>query len=213
MTYGKLIRISLLTTLIILALFIFFISGNHGWIEKNYSAVFYPKLGSSLRFLFGWFPFSFGDLIYTGVGIAVAWQIGKFIVRLFHKTDSWKKKLNPLFTAGIILLCVYVYFYLFWGLNYYRKGIEYQLGLEKDKFEKQQLIDLTGYLLQKANSTKNICLQKKDTVMNRERMFQSALQGYETIQKQFSFISYKNPSMKPSMFGTIGNYVGFSGLL
>lgn len=211
MTYGKLIRISLLTTLIILALFIFFISGNHGWIEYNYSTVFYPRLASALRTMFGWFPFSFGDLIYTGVGIAVTWQIGKFIVRLFHKTDSWKKKLNPLLTAGIILLCVYVYFYLFWGLNYYRKGIEYQLGLEKDKFDKQQLIDLTDYLLQKANSTKTICLQKNDTVMSRERMFQSSLQGYQTLQRQFDFISYKNPSMKPSMFGTIGNYVGFLG--
>ena len=106
MTYGKLIRISIVITLLILALFIFFISGNHNWIEKNYSNAFFPSLSKILRVLFGWVPFSIGDIIYSVVTISVLWQIGKFIVRLFYKKDSWGKKLFPLFTAGIILLFV-----------------------------------------------------------------------------------------------------------
>ena len=211
MTYGKLIRISIVSTLAILALFIFFISGNHDWIEKNYALGFFPALASVLRVVFGWLPFSVGDIIYSIVTVSVLWQIGKFIVRLFHKTDSWKKKLTPLFTAGIILLFVYVYFYLFWGLNYYRKGIEYQLGLQNGKFEKQQLIDLNQVLLSKVNATKESCLQKKDTVMSRGRMFQSSIEGYQQLEQKFSFIHYRHASLKPSMFGTIGNYVGFQG--
>lgn len=211
MTYGRLMRISFVTALSILALFIFFISGNHDWIEKNYASGFFPALASVLRVLFGWLPFSLGDIIYSIVTVSVLWQIGKFIVRLFHKTDSWKKKLTPLFNAGIILLFVYVYFYLFWGLNYYRKGIEYQLGLQNGKFEKQQLIDLNQELLAKVNATKESCLRQKDTVMSRDRMFQSALEGYQQLEQKFSFIHYKHASLKPSMFGRIGNYVGFQG--
>ncbi len=211
MTYGKLIRISIVITLLILALFIFFISGNHNWIEKNYSNAFFPSLSKILRVLFGWVPFSIGDIIYSVVTISVLWQIGKFIVRLFHKKDSWGKKLFPLFTAGIILLFVYVYFYLFWGLNYYRKGIEHQLGLQNGKFEKQQLIELNQSLLVKLNAAKEICLAKKDTVMSSQRMFQSSLEGYKNLESQFSFIRYRNASLKPSMFGKIGNYVGFQG--
>lgn len=211
MTYGKLIRISLVSALSILALFIFFISGNHDWIEKNYATAFYPKLAAFLRIVFGWIPFSLGDVLYSIVGISILWQLGKFVVRLFHKTDSWKKKLTPLFTAGIILLFVYVYFYLFWGLNYYRNGIEHQLGLENGKFEKQQLIELNQYLLQKMNSSKEICLQQNDTVMSRERMFQSAREGYKNVETLFPFIRYRHASMKASMFGIIGNYVGFQG--
>lgn len=211
MTYGKLIRISFLLTLFVLALFIFFISGNHGWIEKNYSSGFFPVMASNLRILFGWLPFSIGDMIYSLVAVSVLWQIGKFIVRLFHRTDSWKKKLLPLLTAGIILLFVYVYFYLFWGLNYYRKGIEYQLGLQNGKFEKQQLIDLNRALLVKLNATKESCLLQKDTIMNRERMFQSSMEGYRKLEQKFSFIHYRHTSLKPSMFGKIGNYVGFQG--
>jgi len=211
MTYGKFIRISFLISLITLALFIFFIAGKHEWIEKKYATGFFPVLASILRFLFGWIPFSLGDIIYFIVTVSVLWQIGKFIVRLFHKTDTWKKKLSPLFTAGLILLFVYVYFYLFWGLNYYRKGIEYQLGLQNGKFEKQQLIDLNHLLLLRVNTTKESCLQHMDTVMSRNRMFQSSVDGYRELEKKFSFIHYSNASMKPSMFGKIGNYVGFQG--
>ena len=211
MTYGRIIRISLISMLSILALFIFFISGNHEWIEKNYASTFYPKLASTLRLLFGWFPFSIGDLIYSIVTISVLWQLGKFVVRLFHKTDTWRKKLTPLVTAGIILLFVYVYFYLFWGLNYYRQGIEDQLGLKNGKFEKQQLIDLNTYLLTELNNRKEICLLKKDTVMSNVRMFQSARDGYSKLEQQFPYMRYRYSSIKPSMFGRIGNYIGFQG--
>ena len=211
MTYGRLIRIAIFGTLFILALFIFFISGNHEWIEINYATSFYPRLATTLRLLFGWFPFSLGDIIYSIVTISVLWQIGKFVVRLFHKTDSWRKKLTPLLTAGLILLAVYVYFYLFWGLNYYRNGIEQQLGLKNVKFEKEQLIDLNSYLLTELNKRKDICLQKKDTFMSRERMFESARDGYSKLEDQFSYMRYRYSSLKPSMFGKVGNYIGFQG--
>ncbi len=211
MTYGRLIRLSLVTALLILALFIFFIAGNHSWIEKNYAIGFYPRLSSILRIIFGWLPFSLGDILYSIVTVSVLWQLGKFIVRLFHKTDSWRKKLAPLLTAATILLFVYVYFYLFWGLNYYRQGIEEQLGLKNGEFDKQELIDLNQYLLTQVNNRKEICLQKKDTVMSNERMFLSALDGYQKLEKQFPFLRYKHASLKPSMFGKIGNYVGFQG--
>ena len=211
MTYGKLIRTSITITLIILALFIFFISGYQQWIEINYSTGFFPRLASFFRLIFGWFPFSLGDVVYSVVTISVLWEIGKFIVRLFHPKDSWAKKLSPLFTAGLILLFVYVYFYLFWGLNYYRQGIEHQLQLQNNNFQKQQLVELNQFLLQKLNATKESCLQNKDSVMSRERMFSSSLKGYKKLEKKFAFIHYNHPSLKPSLFGTIGNYVGFQG--
>jgi hypothetical protein len=211
MTYGRLIRISVVSALFILALFIFFISDNHGWIEKNYATGFYPKLSATLRILFGWMPFSLGDIIYSIVTIAVLWQLGKFVVRLFHKTDSWKKKLTPLFNAGITILFVYVYFYLFWGLNYYRNGIEQQLALQNDRFDKNELVLLNQYLLGQMNNSKEVCLQKKDTVMENDRMFQSALEGYRNMETSFPFIRYRHASMKASLFGKIGNYIGFQG--
>jgi hypothetical protein len=211
MSLRKAFRIALIITLIILAAFIYFISAYPGWIENNYSKGFFPGLASVLRFALGSIPFSIGDIIYSIVLISIVWNIIKFIIRLFHPKDSWGKKLAPLLTAGIIILCVYVYFYLFWGLNYYRKGIEHQLGLQNGEFKKEELISLNQYLAEKVNHRKEICLYKKDTVMHKERMFKSAYNGYKELEQQYPFIRYRNRSIKASLFGRLGNYVGFQG--
>lgn len=211
MSFRKAIRTAIFVTLILFALFIYFISGYQQWIETNYSTGFFPKLASVLRFILGSLPFSLGDILYSVVLTAVLWNIGKFIVRLFHPKDSWGKKLAPLLTAGIIVLFVYVYFYLFWGLNYYRKGIEHQLGLQNGAFKKEELISLNQYLVEQVNHRKEICLQKKDTVMNTSRIFHAAHDGYKELEKQYSFLRYRNRSIKSSLFGRLGNYVGFQG--
>lgn len=211
MSFRKAIRIAILITLILLALFIYFISGYQQWIETNYSTSFFPKLASVLRFSLGSIPFSVGDIIYSIVFISILWNIIKFITRLFHPKDSWGKKLAPLLTAGLIVLCVYVYFYLFWGLNYYRKGIEHQLSLHNGSFQKEELVALNQYLVKQVNHRKEVCLENKDTVMSKERMFRSAFNGYKELEKQYSFLRYRNRSIKSSLFGRLGNYVGFQG--
>jgi Protein of unknown function (DUF3810) len=211
MSFRKAIRTALIVTLLLLALFIYFVSSYHNWIENYYSTGFFPKLAAVLRFVLGSIPFSIGDILYSVVIVAVVWNIGKFIIRLFHPKDSWGKKLAPLLTSGIIVLAVYVYFYLFWGLNYYRKGIEHQLGLQNGSFKKEELISLNQYLVEQVNSRKEICLQKKDTVMDNERMFKSAYMGYKELEKQYLFLHYRNSSIKSSLFGRLGNYVGFQG--
>lgn len=211
MSFRKAIRTALIITLLIFALFIYFISAYHEWIEKHYSTGLFPKLASFLRVTLGALPISIGDIIYSIVTVTVVWNIIKFIIRLFHPKDSWGKKLAPLLIAGITILFVYVYFYLFWGLNYYRLGIEHQLGLQNGKFEKAELIALNQYLLEQVNHRKEICLKQKDTIMSNQRMFKAAYDGYRELEKNYPFIRYRNSSIKASLFGRIGNYVGFQG--
>ncbi len=211
MSLRKAIRTALIITLLLMALVIYLVSGYHQWIENNYSNGFFPKLASFLRLMLGSVPFSIGDIIYSVVIVTVVWNIVKFIIRLFHKKDSWGKKLLPLLAAGIVLLFVYVYFYLFWGLNYYRKGIEHQLGLQNGKFEKTDLIALNQYLLEQVNHSKTICLRKKDTFMSRKRMLKAGYDGYKELEKLYTFLRYRNSSIKASLFGRIGNYIGFQG--
>lgn len=211
MSLRKAIRTALIITLLLFALFIYFISSHHQWIEKYYSTGLFPKLASVLRFTLGSIPFSIGDILYSIVLVTVVWNIVKFIIRLFHPKDSWGKKLAPLVIAGITILFVYVYFYLFWGLNYYRLGIEHQLGLQNGKFEKAELIALNQYLVEQVNHRKEVCLQQKDTIMSEQRMFHAAHDGYRELEKTYPFLRYRNSSIKASLFGRLGNYVGFQG--
>lgn len=211
MTYGKIIRLSVLLALVLMAVGIFLVSGSHEWIEEHYAGRFYPTLATTLRRGLGFLPISVGDLLYSAAVLFILTELFFFIRRLFRRQMPWKDKLVPLQKAVIALLVLYVYFYLFWGLNYYRLGIEYQLGLRKEQVEAGELKEMSALLLQKVNQSKEICLRKQDTLMDRQRMFRSAEEAYQRLEPKFSFLKYKNLSLKPSLFGKLGNYVGFEG--
>ena len=44
------------------------------FIERYYSQGFYPYLSTASRYLFGWIPFSIGDVFYLLIGVlAIRW--------------------------------------------------------------------------------------------------------------------------------------------
>ncbi|MFN4284820.1 MAG: DUF3810 domain-containing protein [Lacibacter sp.] len=208
---GNILRLALFLTLLLMATGIFIASGWHNWIEINYSSGFYPPLARTLRFLLGWVPFSIGDLLYAAVLLYILWEIGLFLRNLLRNQRSKAALLQPLYKAVLVLLFVYVYFYLFWGLNYYRLGIEHQLGLVPTKPTASELHQLACTLAGRANTTKAITIGQKDTVMSRSRLFQQAPRSYRQLEQQFPFLKYREASIKPSLFGKLGNYVGFQG--
>lgn len=211
MTYGKIIRLSLFIALLAMAISIFILSDYHRWIETNYSTGFFPSLASVLRYTIGSLPFSLGDLIYSAAVLYIFWELFLFFKKLLNRKSGWKEKLLPFQKAGLLLLFIYVYFYLFWGLNYFRLGIEHQLELKNGAFAKKDLIALNVELLRKVNQTKRICLLKKDTFISQERMFREAAAAYQSLELKYPFIHYRNLSVKSSLFGKLGNYVGFQG--
>ena len=42
-------------------------------------------------------------------------------------------------------------------------------------------------------------------------LFNEGIAAYETVKNSMPFLSYQNPSVKPSMFSHIGHYFGFTG--
>lgn len=208
---GKILRLALFLSLVIMATGIFIASGWHHWIETNYSGRFYPPLARSLRFLLGWIPFSIGDLLYAFVVLYIVWELALFLRNLFRINLKRSVQLLPLYKAILALLFVYVYFYMFWGLNYYRLGIEHQLGLVKTKAGPSELHQLACHLANRANYTKAFLIARNDTVMSRSRLFEQAPRSYRQLESRFPFLKYREASIKPSLFGKLGNYVGFQG--
>src|SRR5687768_17299246 len=60
----SLLRDYKLLFLLFLALLIKVISFQKPWVERYYTYGFYPYVSKMLRYLFGWLPFSIGDLLY-----------------------------------------------------------------------------------------------------------------------------------------------------
>src|SRR5580704_1612920 len=99
-------------------------------VERYYSSGVYVFLSRALRFLFGWVPFSIGDIFYA---LFMLWLISKifsFLRKLFLARITGPYLLYFLRKSCFIGLWVYVVFNLLWGLNYNRVGIASQLQLD-----------------------------------------------------------------------------------
>src|ERR1035438_6599260 len=136
-----------------LAIAIIKVLGNNQFhVEKYYTADFYFFFSIALRVLFGWIPFSVGDLLYLFAGFWLLWKLIKNARLIFRREFDRTKLKKELIQLTVILATVYIVFNIFWGLNYNRKGISWQLQLSPDDYNETSLKSITILLLQKVNA-------------------------------------------------------------
>ena len=199
------------TLLIAIAIFIKIISLFPYVIEKYYSMGIYPYIAAFYRSLFGWLPFSFGDVFYFAAGSYLRWLFIKFVRAVLHKRftkiDFIAKAKSTCFT----LAAIYIYFNLSWGLNYNRPGIATQLGLTPQMHNEADLKNITSILLQKMNYSRRLLGTNKLLYKPYEQVFLEAQVAYGIAANSLPFMTYKTASVKRSMYGPVGNYLGFLG--
>lgn len=202
-------RLIYLFILIIVLITLFALAGNKVWIENYYTYGFYQPLARTLRLAFGWIPFSIGDVFY---GIVISWLLYKVLRNsylLFWKKLTWHIFFRKLSKIFIIIFFAYGVFLIFWGLNYSRKGIAYQLQLSEPKYDTMQLLKLQELMVSRVNDAKSLT----DTSIHpsTQGIFEKAVVAYGEAEKSFPFLDYKNGSIKISLYGSWGNYFGFTG--
>ncbi len=203
---------------IVLTIFLFFQIGivallSHfpSIIDKYYVNGVYPIIANTLRFLFGWIPFSVGDIIYA----VLIFLILRFLKQLLINKSKNRRALIFQFFAGISVF--YFCFYLFWGLNYSRSPLSKTLGLEQEAFDIHQLEIITGKILFKTQRLQRQ-LSSHDTVAvkvpySKKKIIELTKYGYQELSDQLSSMTYQRPSIKKSLFSLPLTYMGFSGYL
>ncbi|WP_435414875.1 DUF3810 domain-containing protein [Polaribacter aestuariivivens] len=209
----KIKKIHLFFTLFlpIQVLLVQFAAKNPVFIETYYSNGIYPYISSFLRILFGWIPFSFGDVF-------IAYLIYIFLRFLYRLIKFKFKNFIPKiihFTA--ILSTIYFCFYLFWGLNYYRKPLAENLNYQQQKYTTQQLEKVTETIIQKLNFYQ-LKITKNDTVKvvntyHQKEMYQMTILGYNNLSNEYPELTYKHVSIKSSLMSLLQTYNSTSGYL
>jgi hypothetical protein len=184
---------------------------NPAFIEQYYSNGIYPVISAFLRIVFGWLPFSFGDLL---IGF-LTFIFLRFIFRLIH--TRFQKVVPKLIHLTAILSIIYFCFYLFWGLNYYREPLAKNLKYNQKKYTTVQLQKVTAEIIEKLNYyqfkiTKNDSL-KVDNKYNQKEMYKMAVGGYENLRNDFPQLAYQYPSVKSSLMSLFQTYNGTAGYL
>ena len=197
--------------LILGAIIIKFSSLYPGFIEKYYSNGFYIIISKIQRFIFGWIPFSIGDLIYAFLIIVLlvkAWQLFRII---FKRKFDRQYLLSGLKQIIFYFLFLYVFFYLFWGLNYSRKNIASQLDLKITVYSTTELDTLANVLKERLNYYAGFMTQERDSFNKKKNLFRESFLAYKLAKEQYPFLNYEPRSIKPSLFSYAGNILGFQG--
>jgi hypothetical protein len=181
------------------------------FIEQYYSNGIYPPIATFLRIIFGWLPFSIGDLL-------IAFLLFIFIRFTYRLLKTRFKKMLPKtlhFTA--ILSLIYFCFYLFWGLNYYRQPLADNLQYQQKEYTTVQLQEVTKTVINKLNYYQ-LKITKNDTIKvensySPEVMYAMAISGYTRLEKDFPQLKYKHKSIKSSLMSLLQTYIGTGGYL
>ncbi len=179
-------------------------------VEKYYSLCVFPVISRFQRWLFGWIPFSVGDLLYAVVLVGVLWwvirRIRLLVLRKAGRGWVWRGTRKIVF----VFLWVYVVFNVAWGLNYNRVGIADQLHLDVRPYSTDELDTLAEVALSE--------LSRLDIPARIDRMQLGSMREL-TARAYRAYWAFEPPilrlygpvSAKPSMFSYPGLYIGFGG--
>ena len=101
--------------LIVLTILIKWVSWYPDWVEKNYTYGIYPVISKIQRFLFGWIPFSIGDLFYGFLILVVILPDLSVFSNLLFQKKLTRSILLPACNRPFSFFFLYMFFSIFFG--------------------------------------------------------------------------------------------------
>ena len=167
-------------------------------LEQIYGQGIYPHWASFLRTVTGILSLSFGDILYAFMVIGLL----RWIVRIRNRPVN--------ITSAFSTLCwIYVMFQLSWGLNYSRPTADRRLGIQASPSDTAYLHALTDRLLERTNAYAAVRHLADPPPF--DRLVSAAERGYAVLSGNGYWPAPASVSVKKSLFGGIGNYIGYSG--
>ena len=180
------------------------------FVERYYSEGLYQWLSKMFRFVLGWLPFSFGDMVYGLGGVYIIWWFVKNRSRIRTDFKHWATDV----CAAISI--IYFAFHLFWGINYYRLPLHKNLDLNAD-YTTEQLVEVTEKLIIASNRLHAKLVPNDSLKVNlpydKAEVFEMIPKGYDNLKSVFPNLEYHPESKKQSLFSYPLTYMGFSGYL
>ncbi|MGB3592504.1 MAG: DUF3810 domain-containing protein [Nonlabens sp.] len=179
-------------------------------VEQFYSTGIYPYIGKTYRWLFGWIPFSVGDIAYIiAIGLSLRWL---WISRWGIITLSRKRFSQLFLTLNIVIFL----FNLSWGFNYYRQPLHQVLELGSD-YTTEELIATIEYYTDSSNRLHEQ-LQQVDSLPVRftrtqDQLFELAPDAFKKLEAIYPELDYGESSIKKSLLTYPLSYMGYGGYL
>jgi hypothetical protein len=182
-------------------------------VESGYSLGLYAKISTASRYITQWIPFSLGDFLYIIVTVGILGGFVRFTLA------ACKQKLQALWILQVFvkslykMVWVYIVFMVLWGLNYRRQPATdaFQLKIPT-QYPADTLESLLVDLAEQLNQTRpQISTNAQLPAIYLQQIRPIIQQAYEYAGTEFSFLKYSHLSLKPSLFNSLADYIGFNG--
>ena len=192
-------------------LFVHYISNYPNFVERYYSNGIYPYISSFFRIIFGWIPFSIGDVFLA----IFVFLLFRFLFRLIK--NRFRNLIPKLLQLTAFISVLYFCFYFFWGFNYFREPLAKNLGFKQANYTTEQLTAVTEKIILNLN-TIHLQLVKNDTLKinipyAQKEIYLKALDGFTNISNTYPQLTYAHPSVKSSLMSLLQSYIGTAGYL
>lgn len=184
------------------------LSGFPQFIETYYSQGIYPYISSLLRYVFGWIPFSIGDVFYLlFIVLAIRWFVKNY-------KRLWIQPVWFFADIAATLSIVYFTFNIVWGLNYLRPPLYQTLGLANE-YSTESLVSTTKRLIDKSNELHRSLgyadSTKIDLPYTQNEIFIKSKEGFRQLEHEYPNLHYAPMSIKKSGWSLGLTYMGYSG--
>jgi hypothetical protein len=180
-------------------------------VEQYYSTGLYPVLARLQRGLFGWIPFSVGDILYAAAFIWIGYGL-VHAIRTMVRRQAGAAWWFALVRRGLfVFLWIYVLFNGLWGLNYDRPGIADELQLTVRRYSTAELAGLVDHIVNRLNDLDSLSRVNRPALDHPRNVFAGAVRAYDSLGRQDPRFTYSSASVKSSLFSYPGAWLGFGG--
>lgn len=206
---NQLKRSGIVSLILIVLLIVFTLwQGNTHAVEIIFSRGWYPVFSYIPGTFFGYLPFSIGDIFYcTSIGFLV-FLTGQTVCLLF------KKKFYPallrfskLINLGLLL---YLFFYISWGMNYYRQSVALNADIRVDSLKLADYLEVLDRFIDTTNTIRGRINPEVWKGKGRQ-IEQDMVATVENDTTFRSFLSVSNVRAKSPLNSRLVSYVGVSG--
>lgn len=176
------------------------------FIEQYYSRQFYPLFSYLPKFLFGWLPFSAGDVCYILLSGSVLWLAILLVIALVKR--KWGIAQKRLMRLVLVLLGTYIYFYVSWGLHYYRIPLQQQLGLQIDTIVQEDYIEILDRYIIEINQLRE---QLDTSIMDKPQARQALQQLMNESNDRLPMLSRTQVRAKQPLSSELVSYFTVTG--
>ncbi len=192
-----------------LILLLLFFAQHPEWVDGLYVPYIVPIFHFLADYSFNLIPFAVGDLLYLAIILLAILLVAKLLQAVWNR--QWRISLRRFLAFIAFALILLNWFYLSWGLNYFRTPLKDRLGFPvAERPDYCALTETTQWLIERLNQSWEE-QQGERAKMDDARIWRLSQEHFRAFSDTIAWLRNPRPRVKAAITANLPNYMLVSG--